>query len=42
MKKSLIGSLTLEQAKKLLRNPPKDLHPFVKDLLDTMRKAGMK
>lgn len=41
-RKSTTGSLTLEQAKQLLRNPPKDLSADVKDLLDTMRKAGVK
>jgi len=42
MKKSTTGSLTLEQAKELLRNPPKDLDPNIKDLLNTMREAGVK
>lgn len=41
-KKNITGSLTLKQAKKFLRNPPKNLDPNIKDLLDTMRKAGIK
>lgn len=33
------GSLTLKQAKELLKNPPENLHADIKDLLDTMRKV---
>ncbi|KKN77469.1 hypothetical protein LCGC14_0360280 [marine sediment metagenome] len=41
-RKNTTGSLTIRQAKGLLNNPPKDLPADVKDLLNTMRKCGVK